>query len=677
MIGKHIAHYEVSARLGAGGMGEVYRARDTKLGREVALKLLPASATEDAQARARLVNEARTASSLNHPCICTIYEVGEADGQTYVGMELVAGKPLSQMIPPDGLPLESVTRYGLQIADALAHAHEHGIIHRDLKTSNVMITSEGRAKVLDFGLAKQLREEQMAEATKSKVSLTQAGAIVGTLHAIAPEILRGQPSDARSDIWALGVMLYEMASGALPFQGKTGFEMTSAILRESPGPLPERVPAGLRAIVQRCLAKEPGQRYQRASEVRAALEAIASGSSATMEVAPSRKVVVPWWRSPAALVFLAIGTLVALAISKGPQLIGIVEPDLPSATGTSKNSESGHAKLSTGGKPSGNSEANDYFERGMLYLLARLDLPRARQMLEKTLALDPHFAEARGWYGLTDLLMIDTGTSNDVAWIYKAEEELKRALQDDPECARVHSALAAVYFYEAKYEQVWNEARRAQQINPSDLDADNWLTGTEQLSGASKVAETRAKKQLVQVSTFFPARMTLGDILRDQGDFPGAFRELEKVLEQDSENVYALAYLARAQMEAGHLNDAQKTLTRVSNEQRQNFQVRIMWALLLALERKRAEALRAMDSETQKFASIAPMYTSMAAEFYAVLGDTEKSLEWLDRALRNGEGRSEWIQRNPHFSSLRGNPRFQQILQSIAFRWQQRDSSNK
>lgn len=280
MIGKSLGHFQIEERLGAGGMGVVYRARDTRLNRPVALKLIGEKHAQDAQARARLLNEARTASALSHPHICHIYEVGEASGQAYIAMEYVAGRPLAETIPQDGLPAETVLRYGVPIADALAHAHDHGIIHRDLKSSNVMITPEGRVKVLDFGLAKRLRGEELAEVTRSRVSLTEAGTVTGTLHALAPEVLRGEPADARSDVWALGVSLYEMAAGRLPFEGKTGFEMSSAILRESPAPLPSRVPAALRAVILRCLAKDSGQRYQRASEVRAALETIQSSEEA-------------------------------------------------------------------------------------------------------------------------------------------------------------------------------------------------------------------------------------------------------------------------------------------------------------------------------------------------------------------------------------------------------------
>ncbi|HWQ03345.1 MAG TPA: protein kinase [Candidatus Nitrosotenuis sp.] len=273
MIGQTIAHYRVSEKLGAGGMGEVYRARDSKLNRDVALKVLPASTMADPAARERLLREARTASQLNHPNICTIHEVSDEAGQSFIAMELVEGQPLSARISGEGLPAEQVIRYGAQIADALAHAHERGVVHRDLKSANVMISSEGRVKVLDFGLAVR-RQEDLEEATRSRVSLEQEKGVAGTLPYIAPEILRGAPADARSDLWALGVMLYEMCSGRLPFRGSTGFDLTSAILRDALPPLPVSLPPALYLVIQKCLAKDPAQRYQRAGEVRAALEMI-------------------------------------------------------------------------------------------------------------------------------------------------------------------------------------------------------------------------------------------------------------------------------------------------------------------------------------------------------------------------------------------------------------------
>jgi TolB-like protein/Tfp pilus assembly protein PilF len=286
MIGQDIAHYRVSEKLGAGGMGEVYRARDSRLERDVALKVLPAAALADPAARQRLLREARTASQLSHPNICTIHEVGEVAGQSYIAMELVEGQPLSARIGGERLPAEQAIRYGAQVADALAHAHERGVVHRDLKSANVMISSDGRVKVLDFGLAVR-RKEDWEEATRSRVSLEGEKSIAGTLPYIAPEVLRGEAADARSDLWALGVMLYEMCSGRLPFRGQSGYDLTSAILRDSFAPLPPGTPPALVTVIQRLLAKDPAQRYQRAGEVCAALEMITPSTPFAPEAAPA------------------------------------------------------------------------------------------------------------------------------------------------------------------------------------------------------------------------------------------------------------------------------------------------------------------------------------------------------------------------------------------------------
>ncbi len=280
MIARTLGHYRILEKLGEGGMGVVYRAHDDQLDRDVAIKVLPAASFSDPAARARLLREARSAAALNHPHISTIHEVGEAEGQAYIAMELIEGQALSACLADGALPAEQVLRYGLQLAEALAHAHERGIAHRDFKSANVVITKDGRAKVLDFGLAKRLSEDELGEVTRSQASVSAPGAIAGTLAYMAPEQLLGQPADARSDVWALGVVLYEMATGSRPFQGQTGFELSSAILNRRPGALPGEIPLPLRGVIERCLEKEPEQRYPRGGEARAALEAIQTGAVA-------------------------------------------------------------------------------------------------------------------------------------------------------------------------------------------------------------------------------------------------------------------------------------------------------------------------------------------------------------------------------------------------------------
>jgi tetratricopeptide (TPR) repeat protein/predicted Ser/Thr protein kinase len=269
LSGQVVGHYEIGRLLGAGGMGRVYAARDLELGRDVALKI---ATVESEEAQARLRREAQHASRLSHPHICHIYDVGRAGGRVFVVMELVSGRSLADVVREGPLPPAAARRYGLEIADALAHAHEHGVMHRDLKSTNVMITPKRGAKVLDFGLARMLDTHRLDVLSQSQRSVTAEGMMAGTLSYMPPELLRGERGDQRADIWTLGILLYEMVSGRRPFTGATGFELSAAILHQPPPPLPAAVPAPMRAIVQRCLEKNPGDRFQQAADVHLALE---------------------------------------------------------------------------------------------------------------------------------------------------------------------------------------------------------------------------------------------------------------------------------------------------------------------------------------------------------------------------------------------------------------------
>ena len=250
-------------------MGEVYRAHDARLGRDVAIKVLPQHVTATPLARARFEREARTISRFNHAHICAVYDIGREGEVEYLVMELIEGETLARKIGRGSLPIEQVLRHGIEISDALAHAHDQAIIHRDLKASNVVVTGGGAAKVLDFGLAHSAGVPGEADEPRADMTITEPGMIVGTPHYLAPELLRGGRADARSDLWALGVLLYEMAAGGAPFAGRTEYELSAAILNAMPAPLPPNVPAGLRTVIERCLAKDAAQRYRNAGDVSA------------------------------------------------------------------------------------------------------------------------------------------------------------------------------------------------------------------------------------------------------------------------------------------------------------------------------------------------------------------------------------------------------------------------
>jgi serine/threonine protein kinase/photosystem II stability/assembly factor-like uncharacterized protein len=277
MIDEKLGPYRLTAKIGEGGMGVVYRARDEELNRDVAVKVLAAEML-DHLGKDHLLKEAQTASALNHPNICTIYQIGRVDDGFYLVMELVEGQPLNDLARSTKLTTEAVIRYGVQIADALAHAHDRQIVHRDLKGANVVITHDGRVKVLDFGLARRLDKEAVDAVTRLQASVERDRAIVGTLPYMAPEVLTGETGGYQSDIWALGVLLYEAVTGQLPFGGSTPYGLSAAILHELPRPLPPSVPPGLAAVIMRCLAKDLKDRFQRAGEVRSTLETIQSAA---------------------------------------------------------------------------------------------------------------------------------------------------------------------------------------------------------------------------------------------------------------------------------------------------------------------------------------------------------------------------------------------------------------
>jgi eukaryotic-like serine/threonine-protein kinase len=275
LAGRTFGRYQLRELLAVSGMGVVYRAWDPTLACVVAIKLVSENTIPDENARRQLYTEARIASSLNHANICRIKDVIEESGQAGIVMEFVEGQVLTSAIPSNvGLPYDVVVEYGIQIADAVAHAHENDVIHRDLKSANVMVNRDGCIKLLDFGLSKIHRHSEVPSSLQNSVPRESSEAIVGTPPYLAPEVLKHFPSDTRSDIWSFGVLLYEMASGQMPFKGATIFELGSAILHVSPSPLPESVPESLSKITFRCLRKDVDERYQHVSEIKAALAAI-------------------------------------------------------------------------------------------------------------------------------------------------------------------------------------------------------------------------------------------------------------------------------------------------------------------------------------------------------------------------------------------------------------------
>ncbi|HEY6263887.1 MAG TPA: protein kinase [Candidatus Acidoferrum sp.] len=338
--GTHLGPYEIIDHLGAGGMGEVYRARDTRLQRAVAIKILPGLFSSDPVRRQRFEREAKTISSLNHHHICVLYDIGHQDGMDYLVMELVEGPTLAVRIRSGAMPLDEALLAAKQIADAVEYAHEHGIVHRDLKPSNVIVATDGRVKVLDFGLAKALSPDPSSVSTDDSPTLsaisTNAGSLLGTVAYMSPEQAKGKPADHRADIWSFGVVLYEMLAGKRLFTGETTSDTLAAVLRTEPdwSQFPMSTPPAICNLVKRCLKKDPRQRLQAIGDARIALEETIAGlpnESILPAPAPHRWPRVLSWAIAAGLMFavtvLAWNYLCVAHISEQPIVSQIAPPE--------------------------------------------------------------------------------------------------------------------------------------------------------------------------------------------------------------------------------------------------------------------------------------------------------------------------------------------------------------
>ncbi len=644
--GSMLGPYRLVEPIGEGGMGVVWRARDTALDRDVAIKFLPPAYARDPERLARFEREAKAAASLSHPNILAIYGFGTHDGSAYAVTELLEGETLRQALGRGPLPIARTVAVAKELARGLAAAHDRGIVHRDLKPENVFVTRDGHTKILDFGLAAQVgspiaTEAAASDLTPTRTSLTTPGTVLGTIGYLSPEQVRGGAADKRSDVFAFGTFVHELLSGRRPFERATPPETMTAILREEAPPL-AGVPPDLERVVRRCLAKSPEERFASARELASEMESINATEVRTRRL------------------WIAVAGICAIAAAA----IALWRPwveDPPSAP-TPRSPVS----ISSIGEPlSSVPEANEYFEKGLLLIRAQLDIPRARAMFDRAIALDPGFGSARVVRSLTDLIAIHEGFSNDAGLAYACEREAREVIAQDPDLSSAHGLLGASLLYLNRTEEARREIEIALELDPGSQSGMAWRTLDARHGGRLAEAEAGARAHLEAVPLFWAVRIMLAEILLEQGRAEEARREIEKVFEQDPGNLGAVRTMARIHLHGGDTAAARDLLEGVSASSHPNFRVRMLWALLLAREGDCAAANAALDPETLKYAGIALFAPAQMAEIHSLCGRNAEALEWLDRAVRGGDGRSTWFRENPLLAGVRAEPRFRWIVEAV------------
>jgi serine/threonine protein kinase/tetratricopeptide (TPR) repeat protein len=723
MIGQTISHYRIQAMLGEGGMGAVYRARDLSLGREVALKFLPADMVANPQARKRLIKEAQAASRLNHPNIAIVYEVNEGESAPFISMELVTGQTLKQVIQPGGIPPEQFLGIARQIAEGLQEAHRKGVYHRDIKPGNIMLNSRSQVKILDFGLAAMARQKRASDKTEESVtgvadaSLTATSLTAdqnsagGTLPYMSPEQARGEPADDRSDIFSFGVLLYECLSGRLPFRGETSIDVLHAILREPHTPLRVLLPdlsPEWEHLVNRCLVKSAGQRCASMDEVLEALRGVAAPS------APSEK---------------------SLAVLYFANLSGDKEDEY-FRDGMTEDIITELAKI----------RELQVFPRSAV--LPFRDNPhtvaRISQQLAAAYVLDGSVRRSGSRLRITTQLA-EARTGHSV-WAERYDRQLEDvfAIQDEiaqsiaralrlvltekekREIEKVPTSEVQAYDYYLRGRQFFYQSRRkglefARQMFARAIVIDPgyarayagvadscsilylWFEASEDNLREAIAASSRAVELDPESAEAHASRGLAESLI---GNYEGAGQEFETAVRLNPRLFEAYYFYGRARFAQGRYKEAAGLFVKASEANPDDYQAHALRAgCLRALGRDEeahqarrdslrtaerhlrlhpddvravylgANALCDLGERTRAFEwasralSMDPDEGSVlynVACAYAVLGEIDKSLDCLEKSFDRGFGLKEWIENDPDFASLRSNPRFQALIRRFS-----------
>lgn len=728
MEGQTLRHYLVLDRLGQGGMGTVYKARDTRLDRVVALKVLREERAEDPESRRRFLQEARAASALNDPRIVTLHDIGSEDGVDFLVMEYVQGETLSSLIRPGGMPVLNALRYAEQVASAVIAAHAVGIVHRDLKPGNILVRPSGEVKVLDFGLAK-LNRPVVADGPAAEthtLSLTSAGLILGTPSYMSPEQAVGAPVDHRSDIFSLGVILYEMLAGQRPFRGGNPGELIRATFYDAPSPLPrEDVPEAAKEALRRALEKNRDQRYptmaEFAGDLRRALEACGSGGGAqpalTPPGGPLRR-----WRRAVALGLAGVATVAVLVIAQRPE--ALVEPARKSASAAAA-ARPAHEYVAEARALLDRAEIPGNVEKAVALLRNSTAAYPSHAASHATLALalarlhgqeaQPELLREAGGHARHALSLdsqlalahVAAGTIHHAQLHFaEAEKELHTAARLDPANAEVHAALGSLYYRTRDFPRSLAAYEEAVRRRADWVEARVGLGALYYQLGRYEDAE-RENLAAVNLAPDSPRpHQMLGAMYHLQGRFEEAARAYQRALEirptaalysnlgtayffrqMYPEAAAAFQKAARMQPERylywGNLGDARRWMPDARQEAaaaygkaielarhalangQDDADLRSRLALYLAKKGDHAAALEELTRVGESPGSKAGPLFYRCVVAYEVAGRRDEALRMLERAIQAHYSIEE-IQRDPELSALRADGRFTRTLRKLA-----------
>jgi serine/threonine protein kinase/Tfp pilus assembly protein PilF len=692
--GKVISHYRVIDLLGKGGMGEVYLAEDLKHNRKVALKLLPESLNAPPDHLKRFAREARALLALNHPNIITIYEVGEDSGIQYIVTELVEGQTLRKQFAGSKVDPVTALDITIQIASALSVAHDSGLVHRDIKPENVMLRPDGIVKVLDFGLAKLHKEMTIG----SDQSISIPGMIVGTPAYMSPEQACGQETDTRSDIFSLGVILYEMLTGRLPFRGLKLNDILSAILNAQPESLTSYVdgcPAAVQAVVDRMLAKAPVQRYASAQELLRDLKRArrSLGSAEEPEEHPALRPASPEPEPPPA-VREAMPTIVTSLVVRsaslgrgilttGKRLLKLTEPGRPFYAGflvilliivatkylgthnspTTIDSPAGKPFAGSGRAVSRplNPDAKAFYEKGRIYWNKRSKEARdlAIKYFQQAIALDPDFELA--YIGLADtyILMGDVPPSES---LFLAKGAITKALELNPQLAEGHATLGLI---KAHYDMDWDGAdqsfKKAIELKESYATAHHWYAD-------ALLARGKFDEALIQLKIAQGLDPQSPMIYQDVGlysfytqDYRAAAQRFQSTILAFPEFFQARMHLGWAYLQMGRYDDAIEQIRDAQGRAEKNTQVMSMLGYAYAVSGRESEA-RAIISKLDNPPDGGYVSAQRCAIIYAALGEKDEAFKRLFKAYEDRDLLIVYAKISPFLDRLRGDERFAQLL---------------